>query len=221
MAKTEPQYECRHILVNGKKCAAVALLKSPWCFFHHRVYRQRAESQRRSQIVSAQAEGPAESQASDRICVPVRPPSAPAALGIDLPHIEDTSSVQLAINNVLHAIAADRVDTKRAGLLLYGLQIALSAVAAQERHPVRKGNTVTEVAYIQDGTPAAIVDPGDESRSSLDTYSRFYNVQLLPSDPILETQLGKQLDTGKKPSSSVLPPASPLASQAVEEKAIN
>ncbi|MES2393598.1 MAG: hypothetical protein V4555_18315, partial [Acidobacteriota bacterium] len=49
---------------------------------------------------------------------------------LDLPPVEDTESIQLALIDVLQALAANQLDTKRAGLLLYGLQVA-SANAAK------------------------------------------------------------------------------------------
>jgi hypothetical protein len=42
----------------------------------------------------------------------------------DLPLPEDRSAIQSAIGQVLQRIAANEIDPKRAGLLLYGLQIA-------------------------------------------------------------------------------------------------
>jgi hypothetical protein len=40
--------------------------------------------------------------------------------------LEDRSAVQIVLTEVLRALAANQIDTKRAGLLLYGLQIAAS-----------------------------------------------------------------------------------------------
>ena len=45
---------------------------------------------------------------------------------LDLPLPEDRSAIQQAIGQVLLAIAANTLDPRRAGLLLYGLQIASS-----------------------------------------------------------------------------------------------
>jgi hypothetical protein len=43
---------------------------------------------------------------------------------IKLPPLEDNCGVQIALSEVLGALVASRIDARRAGLLLYGLQIA-------------------------------------------------------------------------------------------------
>jgi hypothetical protein len=43
---------------------------------------------------------------------------------IQLPLLEDAESIQIAIQEVVDAITQDRIDSKRAGLLLYALQTA-------------------------------------------------------------------------------------------------
>ena len=40
-----------------------------------------------------------------------------------LPIAEDTASIQLAINQVIRALVCDHIDTKKAGILLYALQL--------------------------------------------------------------------------------------------------
>jgi hypothetical protein len=41
-----------------------------------------------------------------------------------LPAIEDASGIQIALTQILGALNSPHMDTRRAGLLLYGLQIA-------------------------------------------------------------------------------------------------
>jgi hypothetical protein len=83
------------------------------------------------------------------------PVGAPAATSantpLDLPPIEDTASIQLALIDVLQALAANQIDPKRAGLLLYGLQVA-SANARKMHLP---SSSVRSVTYTSDGTPLA------------------------------------------------------------------
>ena len=43
---------------------------------------------------------------------------------VELPLLEDRSSIQLALSRVLSALGSAKLDTRRAGLFLYGLQIA-------------------------------------------------------------------------------------------------
>jgi hypothetical protein len=55
---------------------------------------------------------------------------------IELPPLEDVNAVQVAINDLLHAMLQETIDQKKATSLLYGLQLArdnmrhLTAVAA-------------------------------------------------------------------------------------------
>jgi hypothetical protein len=75
---------------------------------------------------------------------------------LDLPPVEDTESIQLALIDVLQALAANQLDTKRAGLLLYGLQVA-SANAAKMHLSY---SAVRSVTYTEEGTPLAPQDYG-------------------------------------------------------------
>ena len=50
---------------------------------------------------------------------------------LDLPMPEDRSAIQYAIGQILSAIAANSIDSRRAGLLLYGLQIASANLPRQ------------------------------------------------------------------------------------------
>ena len=43
---------------------------------------------------------------------------------LDLPALEDAVSIQIALSDVVGALAAGRINAKSAGTLLYGLQVA-------------------------------------------------------------------------------------------------
>ena len=87
-------HECRHIMPYGAKCHAPALRGKPYCYFHTRLHRFAAE-----------------------------PPIAPDG-ALRLPILEDRSAIQIALAQVLDALCSFRLDPRRAGLLLYALQIA-------------------------------------------------------------------------------------------------
>ena len=89
---------CNHVMSNGSFCGSPALNDDDYCYFH-RAARERAKRQARH----ARAQKP-----------------------LQLPLLEGCESIQLAIGDVLNALLADRIDTKKAGLLLYGLQTAAS-----------------------------------------------------------------------------------------------
>ena len=88
------QYQCRHIFTDGHRCGSICLRGEPFCYYHHTT----------------------------------RKPAPRQSLGsrasFDLPLPEDRSAIQSAIGMVLQRIASNDLDPKRAGLLLYGLQIA-------------------------------------------------------------------------------------------------
>jgi len=99
-------YECQHVRPSGKKCAAIAIRGHRFCYFHLQ--------SRRSQYAVTPAEAVANGATA-----PV-----PEAATIALPMLEDRSAVQIVLTQILRALAANQIDAKRAGLLLYGLQIA-------------------------------------------------------------------------------------------------
>jgi hypothetical protein len=91
---------CNHIKANGTLCESPALRNTDFCFFHT-AGRERIKRQRRA---------------------------ARRKLPLQLPLLEDSASVQLAIGDTLNALLAGQIDHKTAGLVLYGLQTAASNV---------------------------------------------------------------------------------------------
>ena len=87
-------HECRHIMPNGAKCHAAALRGKPYCYFHTRLHHFTSQ-----------------------------PPIPPDGT-LRLPVLEDQTAIQLAVSQVLDALCSSRLDPRRAGLFLYGIQIA-------------------------------------------------------------------------------------------------
>jgi hypothetical protein len=177
--------ECRHVLASGGTCDSPALAKSAWCYFHTRLhYRQGERQAARHTLRSAdgrfaalpapsgsntnnQAINEAINEAitksiTDTIDYGPYPVGAATNAGawentpLDLPPVEDTASIQLALIDVLQALAANQLDPKRAGLLVYGLQVA-SANAAKMNI---SRSAVRSVTYTDEGTPLAPQDYG-------------------------------------------------------------
>ncbi len=95
--QTKPkQYQCRHIFTSGHRCASPCLRGEAFCYYHHTT---------RKPISNPKARHSRQST-------------------FHLPLPEDRSDVQHSIGEVLQRIAANDIDPRRAGLLLYGLQIA-------------------------------------------------------------------------------------------------
>ena len=73
-----------------------------------------------------------------------------------IPAVEDNAAIQLALIEVLHALAANHLDPRRAGLLLYGLQVA----SANARHLSIGGDEVRSLTYAANGSPLARPEQG-------------------------------------------------------------
>ena len=163
--------ECRHVLSSGGTCNSPALSKSAWCYFHTRMHYRQGERQAarhtlrradgRFAALLAPSDNTAAIQTIDYGPYPVGAastnPSTWENAPLDLPPVEDTASIQLALIDVLQALAANQLDTKRAGLLLYGLQVASANV--QKIHIPISG-AVRSVTYTDEGTPLAPQDYG-------------------------------------------------------------
>ncbi len=108
------QYQCRHIFTDGRRCASPCLRQEEFCYYHHTTRKPVADPrQRRSRSTNFQ-----------------------------LPLPEDRFAIQSSIGEVLQRIASNDIDPRRAGLLLYGLQIA-SRNLAQSR-PATKASVKRE-----------------------------------------------------------------------------
>src|SRR5580704_17231637 len=98
------RYQCRHIFTAGHRCGSPTLRNENFCYYHHTT-RKPAPKNRR--------------------------PLAPFDLELPIP--EDRAAIQQAIGQVLQRIASNQIDPRRAGLLLYGLQIAASILPKPEK----------------------------------------------------------------------------------------
>ncbi len=90
------RYQCRHIFTDGRRCGSPSLRGEPLCYYHH-TNRKPAENPRARRA---------------------------RRTTFNLPLPEDQSAIQHSIGQVLQRIASNDIDPRRAGLLLYGLQIA-------------------------------------------------------------------------------------------------
>lgn len=97
------QYQCRHIKPDGHRCGSPSLRGEHFCYYHHT---GRRAGPRQPQVTTATG------RKSSTFHLP-----SPADLS-------EHSGVALALGLILHKIAHNEIDPRRAGLLLYGLQIA-------------------------------------------------------------------------------------------------
>jgi hypothetical protein len=96
MSDQTRRFQCRHIFTDGHRCGSACLSQEEFCYYHH-TSRRPVENPRRRRSRQSQ---------------------------FDLPLPEDRTAIQSSIGEVLRRIAGNEIDCKRAGLLLYGLQIA-------------------------------------------------------------------------------------------------
>ncbi len=90
---------CQHMKMSGDRCAAPALRDQKFCRFHNCCR-------------------PAQVDVSTSATVPAAP--------FLLPVLEDAASIQLAITQVCEHLLHRRLDAKKAGILLYAMQVASS-----------------------------------------------------------------------------------------------
>jgi len=116
----ETRQQCRHILISGHRCQSPCLRAAtegqhePFCYYHHTT-RRPAPHRHLNRLQSTQTH-------------PIDHAGGP--IPFVLPHIEDASSIQLAINEIVLRITLGDLDNRRAGLLLYAMQIAAVALRA-------------------------------------------------------------------------------------------
>jgi hypothetical protein len=116
--ETIKQYQCRHIFTDGHRCASTCLRQEEFCYYHHTTRKPITNPQQRRSRRST----------------------------FHLPLPEDRSAIQSSIGEVLRRIASNDIDPRRAGLLLYGLQIAsLNLPKTQPTTKTVEPQTVEEI----------------------------------------------------------------------------
>lgn len=97
---------CEHVMTNGEFCQAMALRGRKFCHCHlvHRARRIRIEHRHE---------------------LALRHDFEPKYMSLDIPLLEDSNAIQLALSNVAHAVMNHMIDDRRAGLVLYALQSAV------------------------------------------------------------------------------------------------
>ncbi len=122
MPEPTKRFQCRHIFTDGRRCGSPCLRKpeghEDFCYYHH----------------------------TSRRPAPCIGRSRRRSTTFTLPLLEDRSAVQHSISQVLQKLAQNELDPRRAGLLLYGLQIASINLPPQKRaEPEKEATTVEEI----------------------------------------------------------------------------
>ena len=96
--------QCHHYQApTGHRCGSPALKGEYYCYFHHIKHAKRAQQ---------------------RVLID------PEVTCMELPPIEDRATIFVALAAVVHRLAANTIDTRRAGQMIYALQTALQALQA-------------------------------------------------------------------------------------------
>jgi hypothetical protein len=114
--------ECRHIKTDGEKCHAVALRGKPYCFFHMRLH---------------------------KIVAGARKPTKSKDRPIDFTFTDSPAAIQLGVYQVLSALGSLSVEPRRAGQMLYALQVATQNV--EDRSTGASGHSVHCVTQTAEG----------------------------------------------------------------------
>ena len=106
-----------------QECRSPLLRGTPYCYFHSPLHRPATE----------------------------KTPGADKP--IEIPVLEDRSAIQVALAQVLNGLASSKLDPRRAGLFLYGLQIASQNVERDE--DILPSSTVPTLTRTSEGEELA------------------------------------------------------------------
>jgi hypothetical protein len=98
------------------------LCDSNFCYWHHKARARRRRHERIGGPISMQANS-----------------------GLELPLLEDANAIQVTIQEIMQAILDRRIDNKRAGLLLYSLQLASSNIRNLTPLPADDGGRIGKI----------------------------------------------------------------------------
>jgi hypothetical protein len=108
---------CQHMKMSGDRCGAPALRDQKFCRFHNCCR-------------------PAQVDVSTSATVPPAP--------FLLPVLEDAVSIQLAITQVCEHLLERRLDAKKAGVLLYAMQVASSNLGRLKNNSEEKSQDISQ-----------------------------------------------------------------------------
>jgi hypothetical protein len=98
----------------------------------------------------------------------------------DFPVLEDANAIQVALMQVIRAIADNKIECKRAGLLLYALQTASYNLKRASLEPATEKVVRDTAALAQEVAPPS--DPVDLLRAMRRTYMLMRDPNLLNRD---------------------------------------
>jgi hypothetical protein len=152
LPKSKKPAQCEHIKTNGTRCGSPALRQRRYCYFHFCAHDLRRR--RREQPHSR----------------------------LVLPLLEDANSIQMAIQQIAEAVLDERIDNKRAGLLLFACQTAASNLK----------NCDFEPKHLQQEQYSPAIAPIIELLlKEMNTPPEDYNFDLSKKSPVGEKELAR------------------------------
>ena len=125
---------CRHIRPSGRRCQTPAVRDQALCYYHLCfVQKHNGNVPQYLHIMNTLPPEHVKELTPERA---LKDPLTSQYYGLrptgpddlDLPPLEDADSIQIGLSTVLNALAQNRIETKRASILLYGLQLALATL---------------------------------------------------------------------------------------------
>lgn len=160
--------ECRHVRTDRSRCSAAAIKGSQWCYYHLRLHKRKTLARQRfeasckprlatgtfaSRVESGDRARAVGSTESGMLVEQNKEPESTFLL--QLPAAQDHASIQLALTEIVQALAANRLNLRRAGRLLYGLQTASA-------NPSNIHVQSDDISYTDEGIPLAPLQQGEE-----------------------------------------------------------
>ena len=119
---------CEHVFANGNCCGSPSLKDSDFCYWHDSARSRRASRQ-------------------NALVVP------PEKASLHMPFVEDADSLMVSLQEIMHALAENRIDRSRAALMLYAVQCSAQILPKlSRRESLRKRHATQRVAEGEDLT---------------------------------------------------------------------
>ena len=161
-----PTTICRHIKTNGLRCGSPALTGEIFCYFHKGLH-IRHRPKPAADIVPITLHPTRTDDRGGQLNPLIAEYFTPQPEALDLPPLEDRESIQVAISTLVTALAANRINPKRASTLLYGLQVASSNCNRLDLRPSHT-DIVRETVLDSNGEQIA---PDEDPQSEIDFQS--------------------------------------------------
>jgi hypothetical protein len=116
----------------------------------------------------------------------------------DFPTLEDANAIQIALMQVIRAIADNKIECKRAGLLLYALQTASFNLKRTSLEPKPEDIVLDTSSLAQEITPPP--DPVDMIRAMRRSYWKLRDPNLINRDKeIVSRECSDECDPAEVP----------------------